>query len=99
MKSRTKPALWIVYGLCVRACKEVLAAMIEADPVALFGPKRVPDTQRRVAGGGNARSAVVPNGQRIGIRRPRARAVDAGELELSTGVFVGGRWPSHWTTR
>jgi putative transposase len=35
------------YGLCIQAGKEVLAAMMEADRIALCGPKGVPDARRR----------------------------------------------------
>ena len=35
------------YGLCIGAGKQVLAAMMEADRVALCGPKGVPDVDRR----------------------------------------------------
>jgi putative transposase len=40
------------YGLCVPAGKAVLAAMMEADRVALCGPKGVPDADRRAVRGG-----------------------------------------------
>src|SRR6187455_1330900 len=64
-------------GLCVQAGKQVLAAMMEADRAALCGPKGVPDGARRAVRGGTTRSKVVMGGQRIDIRRPRVRAVDA----------------------
>ena len=70
------------YGLCISAGKQVLAAMMEADRVALCGPKGVPDVDRRAVRAGSTRSAVVLGGQRIGVKRPRARGVEAGELEL-----------------
>lgn len=72
------------YGLCIQAGKEVLAAMMEADRVALCGPKGVPDGNRRAVRGGSTASAVVLGGQRIAVRRPRARGLDSGELSLPT---------------
>ena len=81
------------YGLCIGAGKAVLAAMMEADRVALCGPKGVPDECRRAVRGGTTRSAVVLGGQRIGVRRPRARAVDAGELDLPTFAWAAARDP------
>ena len=66
------------YGLCIQAGKAVLAAMMEADRVALCGPKGVPDANRQALRGGSTPSAVVLGGQRIGVRRPRA--VTAGRI-------------------
>jgi putative transposase len=43
--------------------------------------------------GGSTRSRVVLGGQRIGVRRPRARGVDAGELELPTVAWAAGTDP------
>jgi putative transposase len=81
------------YGLCIGAGKAVLAAMMEADRVALCGPKGVPDEDRRAVRGGTTPSAVVLGGQRIGVRRPRARAVTAGELELPTFAWAAAGDP------
>ena len=76
------------YGLCVAAGKQVLAAMMEADRHALCGAKNVPDTQRSAVRGGTTRSAVVLGGRRITIRRPRARSLEHGELELPTYLWA-----------
>ena len=81
------------YGLCINAGKQVLAAMMEADRIALCGPKGVPDADRRAVRGGTTRSSVVLGGQRIGVRRPRARQLDAGELELPTFAWAAGTDP------
>lgn len=86
------------YGLCIQAGKAVLAAMMEADRVALCGPKGVPDADRRAVRGGSTHSAVVLGGQRIGVRRPRARAVDAGELELPTFAWAAASDPLNTAT-
>lgn len=81
------------YGLCIQAGKEVLAAMMEADRIALCGPKGVPDARRRAVRGGNTRSAVVLGGQRINVQRPRARALDTGELDLPTFAWAAAGDP------
>ena len=76
------------YGLCINTGMKVLAAMMEADRIALCGPKGVPDAKRRAVRSGSTSSAVVLGGQRIGMRRPRARRVDAGELELPSFAWA-----------
>ena len=81
------------YGLCVNAGKQVLAAMMEADRVALCGAKGVPDARRRATRGGHVAGAVVLGGQRIGIKRPRARSIDKGELRLATYEWAAQRDP------
>ena len=81
------------YGLCINAGKQVLAAMMEADRVALSGRKGVADVDRRAVRGGSTRSSVVLGGQRISVRRPRARALDAGELELPSFAWAAGADP------
>lgn len=86
------------YGLCINAGQQVLAAMMEADRIALCGPKGVPDASRRAVRGGSTPSAVVLGGQRIGVRRPRARAVDAGELELPTFAWAAAADPLNAAT-
>lgn len=72
------------FGLCIKAGKAVLAAMMESERTALCGPKGVPDDQRSAYRGGHSRSSVVLGGRRIAIRRPRARSVQSGELSLPT---------------
>jgi putative transposase len=85
-------------GLCVHAGKQVLAAMMEADRGALCGPKGVPDEARRAVRGGTTGSKVVLGGQRIDIRRPRVRAVDAGELQLPSFTWAAGADPLNAAT-
>ena len=72
------------FGLCISAGKAVLAAMMEAERAALCGPKGVPDPGRTAYRGGHTNTSVVLGGRRIGIRRPRARALEAQELSLPT---------------
>lgn len=90
------------YGLCVQAGHAVLEAMLEADRVALCGAKGVPDTTRRALRGGSTNSQVVLGGQRIAIKRPRARAlqrgVDAGELQLPTFTWAAAADPLNAAT-
>ena len=69
-------------GLCIDAGQKVLAALMESDRIALCGAKGVPDAQRRAVRGGSTASQVVLGGQRIAVRRPRARSLSDGELTL-----------------
>jgi transposase-like protein len=80
-------------GLCIDAGQKVLAAMMEADRIALCGPKGVPDTARRAVRGGTTASQVVLGGQRIAVRRPRARSTTAGELALRSFEWAAGSDP------
>lgn len=80
-------------GLCVHAGRQVLAAMMEADRAALCGPRGVPDSDRRAVRGGTTASKVVLGGQRIDMRRPRVRALDAGELQLPTFTWAANADP------
>lgn len=86
------------YGLCIHAGREVLAQMLEADRVTLCGTKGVPDAARRAVRGGSTSSRVVLGGQRIAIKRPRARSIDAGELELPTYTWAAGADPLNAAT-
>ena len=85
-------------GLCIHAGQQVLAAMMEADRVALCGAKGVPDSDRRAVRGGSTGSRVVLGGQRIAIKRPRVRCVDAGELQLPTFTWAAGVDPLNAAT-
>lgn len=69
-------------GLCIDAGQKVLAALMESDRIALCGAKGVPDVRRRAVRGGSTASQVVLGGQRIAVRRPRARSLTEGELCL-----------------
>lgn len=69
-------------GLCIDAGQKVLAALMESDRITLCGAKGVPDAQRRAVRGGSTASQVVLGGQRIAVRRPRARSLSEGELSL-----------------
>jgi transposase-like protein len=80
-------------GLCIDAGQRVLAAMMEADRVALCGAKGVPDATRRAVRGGSTASQVVLGGQRIGVRRLRARSLVEGELVLPTFQWAAAADP------
>jgi putative transposase len=80
-------------GLCIDAGQKVLAAMMEADRIALCGPKGVPDAARRAVRGGTTASQVVLGGQRIAVRRPRARSRTEGELALRSFEWAAGGDP------
>jgi transposase-like protein len=85
-------------GLCIDAGQRVLAAMMEADRVALCGAKGVPDDGRGAVRGGSTKSRVVLGGQRIGVRRLRARSLDEGELALPTFEWAAGADPLNAAT-
>jgi hypothetical protein len=53
---------------CIAAGQRVLAAMMEADRIALCGPKGVPDARRRAVRGCSTASQVVLGGQRSALR-------------------------------
>ena len=76
------------FGLCINAGKAVLRAMMEAERTALCGPKGVPATERTAYRGGHTQSRIVLGGRRIAIARPRARAVQAGELALPSFTWA-----------
>ncbi len=69
-------------GLCIDAGQKVLAALMESDRIALCGARGVPNAQRRAVRGGSTASQVVLGGQRVAVRRPRARSKTEGELSL-----------------
>jgi transposase-like protein len=75
-------------GLCIESGRKVLAAMMECDRVALCGAKGVPNAARLAVRGGHTTSQVVLGGQRIQVRRPRARSLDTGELELPSFAWA-----------
>lgn len=86
------------FGLCIDAGKAVLGAMMETERTALCGPKGCPDATRTAYRGGHTRSQVVLGGRRIAIARPRARAVDAGELNLPAFAWAAPTDPLNRAT-
>jgi len=86
------------FGLCVNAGKAVLGAMMEAERTALCGPQGRPDASRAAYRGGHTCSQVVLGGRRIAMARPRARALDAGELSLPTFAWAAQADPLNHAT-
>jgi hypothetical protein len=80
-------------GLCIDAGQRVLAAMMEADRVMLCGTKGMPDERRHAVRGGSTTSRVVLGGQRIAVRRLRARSLNDGELALPTFEWASAADP------
>jgi len=70
------------FGLCVETGKQVLAAMMEQDRIALCGPAGRHDAERQAVRAGSTESAIVLGGRRIGMRRPRVRSVEQREVSL-----------------
>ena len=83
------------YGLCVNAGKQVLAAMMEADRVALCGAKNVPDMRspgrawRHNALGCRAGRPAHRHRQAASAQ-PRARRAGAAHLRLGRGWRPAG---------
>ena len=67
--------------------------MMEEERIALCGPQGVPETARRAGRGGTTASQVVLGGQRIAVRRPRARSATEGELALRSFEWAAGGDP------
>lgn len=86
------------FGLCVSTGKQILASMMEADRVALCGPKGRPDADRRAGRGGHTRSWITLGGRRIPIRRPRARSIQGEELALESFRWAAGADPLNEAT-
>jgi len=70
------------FGLCVETGKQVLAAMMEQDRIALCGAAGRHDAERKAVRAGSTESAIVLGGRRIDMRRPRVRSVEQSELRL-----------------
>lgn len=86
------------FGLCINAGKAVLRAMMEAERTALCGPKGVPTARRTAYRGGHTQSSVVLGGRRIAIARPRARAIEDGELALPSFMWAAHEDPLNAAT-
>ncbi|MBA3881093.1 MAG: IS256 family transposase, partial [Sphingobium sp.] len=85
-------------GLCIDAGRRVLAAMMEDERVALCGAKGVPDEERHAVRGGSTCSRVVLGGQRIAVRRLRARSLHDGELALGSFEWAAAADPLNAAT-
>jgi hypothetical protein len=84
-------------AIAVGAGLQVMAAMMAADVTALCGPRGRHDPDRAATRHGSEDGSVTLGGRRVGVRRPRVRAVDgSGELpvasyEAFSGTEVLGR--------
>jgi putative transposase len=84
-------------ALAVGAGLQVMAALMEADVTAVCGPRGRHDPERTTVRHGRERGSVTLGGRRVGVERPRMRAVDgAGEVpvpayELFSGSEILGR--------
>ena len=88
-----------LFALFVGTGREVLRAMMEQDRVALCGPKGKRLPERTAVRAGSVPSEVTLGGQRIAMRRLRARSAD-GELVLPSFAFAADRDPlDHRTWR
>ena len=86
------------YGLCVNAGKQVLAAMMEANRVALCGAKNVPDAQHdtrvasRPARSRSASTSLIPSA--CALRRELAAkpaGVSGDDRDAAIGLCNGAR--------
>jgi transposase-like protein len=82
-----------LFALFVDTGREVLKAMMEQDRVVLCGPKGKRLSERAAGRAGSTASEVTLGGQRIAVRRLRARAADGGELTLPSFAFAADRDP------
>jgi putative transposase len=72
----------------------VLAEIMEAEVDEVVGPKGKHDPQRRAVRHGHDGGEVTLGGRRVGVARPRARAVDgSGEVELESYRHFADRDP------
>ena len=82
LRSALEDAESAFFGLCVETGKQVLAAMMEQDRIALCGPAGRHDADRQAVRAGSTESAIVLGGRRIGMRRPRVLSVERREVPL-----------------
>ena len=84
-------------ALAVGAGLQVMSALMDADVTALAGPRGRHDPNRAAVRHGTETGSVTLGGRRVGVQRPRVRAVDgSGELavasyELFSSTEVLGR--------
>ena len=70
-------------ALAVGAGLQVMGALMEADVTALAGPRGRHDPGRVAVRHGTEAGLVTVGGRRVGVQRPRVRAVDgSGELAV-----------------
>jgi putative transposase len=70
-------------ALAVGAGLQVMGSLMEADVVAVCGPRGKHDPERTAVRHGSERGSVTLGGRRVGVERPRMRASDgAGEVPV-----------------
>ncbi len=70
-------------AVAVGAGLQVMSALMDADVVALAGPRGRHDPQRVAVRRGTEAGSVTLGGRRVGVQRPRVRAADgSGEVEV-----------------
>ena len=70
-------------ALAVGAGLQVMSALMDADVTALTGPRGRHDAERVAVRHGTGAGSVTLGGRRVGVQRPRVRAVDgSGELAV-----------------
>ncbi len=84
--------------LCVTTGMAVIQEMMEADRVALCGAAHQQDPDRTAYRSGSAPGEITLGGQRVSLRRPRARSVEDEELPLETYEWARDRDPLDETT-
>jgi hypothetical protein len=70
-------------ALAVGAGLQVMSALMDADVAAVAGPRSKHDPERVAVRHGTGSGSVTLGGRRVGVQRPRVRAVDgSGELPV-----------------
>jgi transposase-like protein len=68
--------------LVVHVGLRALEALLEQERTAICGPRYAHDPARAATRNGHAPGALVLGGRRVTVKRPRAQAVDGGEVAL-----------------
>lgn len=71
-----------LYATVVQAGLVLVLEVLEGEREAVCGPRYRHDVEREAHRAGHVESSLVMGGRRVGMRRPRARTVEGGEVEL-----------------
>jgi|GEM_PF-2031738 len=83
--------------LCLAAGIEALGAMMEADVEAACGPRHGRVEKRAANRWGSTRGAIGFHGGKVGVERPRVRAVDGREMAIpSWNRATSEDWLGRW---
>src|SRR5674476_733818 len=69
-------------AVAVGAGLQVMSSLMEADVAAVCGPRGKHDPERTAVRHGRERGSVTLGGRRVGVDRPRMRAVVGGEVPV-----------------